>query len=162
MTNRDGEFRRLYKDLRIDDQRRYYGARRDEYRSAHRQAVLLRSGLLLGAAIAGFLTPLFEGSGRAAWAVVAAVLASLAGVVTAYESLIGFPQLEKLYGDAETNLEEAAADWDQPEADLAAEIERVEMIFRSERGQWGQLIVTSASTWSDEQPDEDDDARPGD
>jgi hypothetical protein len=67
--------------------------------------------------------------------------------VTAYETLIGFSQLEKLYADALYNLEEAALDWRDldPTADPTAEVERVESVFRSERGQWGQLVVKSAT-----------------
>ena len=47
------------------------------------------------------------GTARAAWAVAGALLAALAAAVTAFETLVGFPQLEKVYGDAARNLEEA-------------------------------------------------------
>jgi len=146
VTGRDQEFRRLYALLRIRDQLRYYSDRRVEYGNAHRQVVIVRNMLLLAAAAAGVVGQVVEGTARAACAVVAAVLASLAGAVTAFESLIGFPQLEKLYSDAVRNLEEAEIDWDAvgPDAEITAEIERVESIFRSEIGQWGQLVVKSA------------------
>ena len=146
MNDRERKFRRLYRRLRIEDQRRYYSMRAKEYRSAHRQVVVVRNVLLLAAALAGVVAQATNGSARAAWAVVAAVLGSLAGAVTAYESLIGFPQLEKLYSDAERNLEEAAIDWDEPGARMADEIDRVEWVFRSERGQWGQLVVKTAKS----------------
>ena len=141
---RDQQFRDLYRELRIDAQRQYYHARAEEYRQAHGQAVQVRNLLLFAAASAGAISQFCAGSARSAWAVIAAVLASLAGAVTAYEALIGFPQLEKLYSDAEQNLEEAVIDWDNTKASTAEEIDRVEWIFRSERGQWGQLIVKSA------------------
>ena len=56
MSDRDGEFRRLYRRLRIDDQRRYYSLRSKEYRSAHRQVVVVRNILLLGAALSGVVS----------------------------------------------------------------------------------------------------------
>ena len=82
-----------------------------------------------------------------AWAVAGALLAALAAAVTAFETLIGFPQLEKIYGDAARNLEEAKLDWQDldPDTVSAAELERVEDVFRGERGQWGQLVVKSAA-----------------
>jgi hypothetical protein len=58
--------------------------------------------------------------------------------VTAYEALIGFAQLSKLHDDTLRNLRAAAIDWDSPgQHDLAAEVRRVEQIFRTENGQWG-------------------------
>jgi hypothetical protein len=67
--------------------------------------------------------------------------------VTAFEGLIGFAQLRKLYNDAALNLAEAEIDWDAagPGGDLEAEVERVEQILRSENGQWGQLVIESTS-----------------
>jgi hypothetical protein len=86
------------------------------------------------------------------------VLAAVAAAITTYEALIGFPRLEKLYSDAARNLEEAAIDWRiaDPHGDLTAEVERVEGIFRSEIGQWGQLVVkaaTPAPTGGDHAPE---------
>lgn len=146
MSDRAGDFHRLFLTLRIDHQLRFYGERRDEYRAAHRQVVIVRNALLVVAALCGVAGQVASGSARAAWSVAAAVLAALAAAITAYEALIGFPQLEKLYADAARNLEEARIDWEEldPEADPTAEVERVESIFSSERGQWGQLVVKSA------------------
>ena len=42
---------------------------------------------------------------------------ALAAAVTAFETLIGFPQLEKLYADAARNLKEAAIDWREADPD---------------------------------------------
>jgi ABC-type transport system involved in cytochrome bd biosynthesis fused ATPase/permease subunit len=137
----------MYLELRIEDQLRYYEDRRREYAAAHRQAVVLRTALLLAAGAAGIVAQATDGTARAGWAVAGALLAALAAAVTAFETLIGFPQLEKLYQDAARNLDEARVDWEDvdPETVPAAEVERVEDVFRSERGQWGQLVVKSAA-----------------
>jgi hypothetical protein len=146
-TDRARAFHRFYLRLRIDDQLHYYQERRTEYATAHRQAVVLRTALLFGAAAAGVVTQSTAGTARAAWAVAGALLAALAAAVTAFETLVGFPQLEKVYGDAARNLEEAKLDWQDVDPDTvpATEIDRVEDVFRSERGQWGQLVVKSAA-----------------
>jgi len=140
------DFHRFYLDRRIESQLAYYRDRRAEYRDAHRQAVVVRNALLFMAALAGGVGA-FAAGGRAALGVAAALLGALAAAVTAYETLIGFSQLEKLYADAVHNLEEAALDWRDldPAADPTEEVERVESVFRSERGQWGQLVVKSAA-----------------
>ena len=156
MSERDHQFRQLYRRLRIEDQKRYYHSRAKEYGDAHRQVVVVRNILLFAAAVAGVVSQVVTGSARGGWAVAAAVLSSLAGALTAYEALIGFPQLTKLYSDAERNLDEAAIDWDEPSAKTADEIERVECIFRSERGQWGQLVVKTATSTQPAQDDEDE------
>lgn len=161
MSERDLQFRRLYRRLRIEGQQRYYHARAKEYGDAHRQVVVVRNTLLLAAAVAGVVSQVATGSARGGWAVAAAVLSSLAGALTAYEALIGFPQLAKLYADADRNLEEAAIDWDEPDVRTADEIERVEWIFRSERGQWGQLVVKTATSTQPAQDDEDGDEAKG-
>jgi conflict system pore-forming effector with SLATT domain len=147
VSDRAREFHQLYATLRIEDQLAFYRSRAAEYRTAHRQAVVVRNSLLFAAAVAGAAGQVASGTARAAWSVVAAVLAALAAAVTAYEALIGYPQLEKLYSDAVRNLEEAAIDWRaaDPGADLASDLERVEGIFRSEIGQWGQLVVKAGA-----------------
>jgi len=49
-------------------------------------------------------------------------------------------------GIRDAALREAAIDWRiaDPDGDLSAEVERVENIFRSEIGQWGQVVVKAA------------------
>ncbi|MEV1178534.1 SLATT domain-containing protein [Nonomuraea sp. NPDC049784] len=143
MNERDAQFRALYRELRIDEQRRFYEKRCEEYEQARRQAIALRNGLLILSALAGVAGQFATGAGRATCGVAAAVLAALAGALTAFEALIGFAQLRKLYGDAALNLRTAALDWDaaESEADVAAQVERIEQIFRTENGQWGQLMV---------------------
>ncbi|MGW6194811.1 SLATT domain-containing protein [Kribbella sp. NPDC055110] len=147
MKARAAQFHAMYRELRIVDQRKFYEGRRREYQRAHEQAVTARNWLLALSALAGALGQIPSGSGRAAAGVVASLLAALAGAVTAFEAIIGFPQLHKLYADAEYNLGEAEIDWDTADdsrQDLAAEVDRVETIFRTENGQWGQLIVENA------------------
>lgn len=141
------DFHRLYEAERILGQLSYYQDRRQEYVRANRQAIIVRNLLLFAAAAAGLASQLVEAGARAGCAVAGAVLGGLAAAVTAYAALIGFPQLEKLYSDAELNLREAAIDWRDldPDDDHTREVERVEGIFRSEIGQWGQLIVKDAA-----------------
>lgn len=143
MTDRARQFRDLYKEMRIAHQRGWYEQRSDEYKRASQQAILARNVLLILAALAGLAGQATTGTGRAAAGVVAALLAALAAAVTVFESLIGFAQLSKLYNDALLNLKAAEIDWDStgPHDDLAAEVGRVEQIFRTENGQWGQLVI---------------------
>lgn len=154
MTDRASEFHELYRELRIRDQKQYYDDRREEYRRAHRQALVVRNALLVAAAFAGAAGQTISGTPRAAFAVGAAVLAALAGAVTAFEAMIGFPRLGKLYADAGVNLAEAEIDWDDqdPHGDLVDGLHRVEQIFRKENGQWGQLLVEAGSSVEDDHP----------
>jgi hypothetical protein len=148
MTTRDEQFRAAYRTLRLADQRRFYRNRSDEYRRAHRQAILTRNALLVTAALAGVGAQFTFGTARAGCGVAAALLAALAGAVTAFDALIGFPQLQKLYHDAALNLEGSSIEWDQQAAGPAVsaeEIESVETIMRAEVGQWGQLLTKSAA-----------------
>lgn len=142
MTDRTAQFHSLYRKLRIADQIKYYHDRRIEYERAHEQALVVRNSLLLLSALAG-LFGFSVGTGRAIAGVAAALFAALAGAVTAFEALIGFSQVGKLYADAEFNLTEALIDWDAtgPTGDLATQLDRVEDVTRGERGQWGQLTV---------------------
>jgi len=143
VSDRAAQFRALYRDLRIADQERFYNDRSAEYEQAHRQAIMVRNTLLVVAAVAGVAGQFTSGTGRAGLGVAAAVLAALAAAVTAFEALIGFSQLQKLYNDAALNLAEAGIDWDtaEPDGETPAEVERVEQVFRTENGQWGQLVI---------------------
>jgi SMODS and SLOG-associating 2TM effector domain 1 len=146
MSDHDTKFRALYRDLRIADQERYYKDRSTEYDLAHRQAIIFRNVFLIAAALAGVSAQFTSGIGRAGCGVAAALLAALASAVTAFDALIGFPQLQKLYDDAALNLAVAAVDWDSAgTGDKRAGIERVEKIMRSENGQWGQLAIKNVS-----------------
>jgi hypothetical protein len=143
MSDRAVQFHKLYQQLRIKDQQEYYAGRRDEYRDAHRQAIFARNWLLAVAALAGIAGQFTEDNTRALISVAAAVLAALAGLVTAFEALIGFPRLGKLYDDAWINLSVAELEWREldPGADLTEKMNRVELVFRKENGQWGQLAL---------------------
>jgi hypothetical protein len=147
VTTRSAQFHALYRDLRIVDQLRYYGDRRQEYQKAHHDVALARNVLLTLAATSGVLGQAVGGTGRALAGGLAAALAALAGAISAFDALMGFPELAKLYADFELNLGEAGVDWDatDPEGDLSAEVDRVEAFFDRENGQWGQLIVENAS-----------------
>lgn len=138
MTGREEQFRRFYQELRIADQRDWYEQRGTEYRRASRQAISARNILLTLAAVAGVAGQFVDGTGRTAAGIAAATFAALATAVTAYESLMGFGSLAKLYQDAALSLREAEASW----AD-GTDIDQVEQIFRSENGQWGQLTIQS-------------------
>lgn len=155
MTSRAAQFRALYEELRIADQRKYYEQRRQEYENAHRQAIAVRNLLLVLAALAGLAGQLTTGTGRALAGVIAALLAALAAGVTAFEALIGFAKLSKLYNDAALNLRAAEIDWNSagPDGDLGAELRRVERIFRAENGQWGQLVIDSSPKVAPAEPD---------
>jgi len=143
MTGRAAEFRDLYTQLRITDQRDWYQDRRDEYKQASQQAIVVRTVLLALAALAGLAAQLVTGTDRALIGVAAALLAALAAAVTAYEALIGFTQVGKLYNDAALSLRAAEIDWTAvgPHDDVAAELGQVEQVLRTENGQWGQLVI---------------------
>jgi len=149
MTARAAQFRDLYMKLRIDEQLRWYESRRDEYKKASHQAIVIRTLLLALAALAalaGLVAPLATTTGRAALGVAAVLLAALAAAVTAFEALIGFTQVGKLYDDAASSLEAAEDDWNKlgPNDDLAAALGRVEQIFPTENA--------SGASWSSRAP----------
>jgi len=153
-ADRATEFHALYRELRIHDQKTFYERRRDEYRGAHRQAIVVRNALLFAAALAGLGSQFADGTLRSVIAIVAAALAALAGAVTAFSALVGFSWLDKLYDDAGHNLAEAEIDWRalDPHGDVEGGLERVEEIFRKETGQWGQLAVQAESAPDDRHP----------
>jgi hypothetical protein len=156
-SGRTDQFRGLYRDLRMADQEGFYNRRAGEYEEAHRQAIGVRNTLLGLAAAVGVASQFATGTGRAGLGVAAAILAALAGAVAAFEALIGFPQLRKLYNDAALNLAAAGIDWDAAPSgtDLQPEVERVEKIFRTENGQWGQLVVEGHAGGAPVHGDED-------
>jgi ABC-type multidrug transport system fused ATPase/permease subunit len=139
--------RQLYEAQRIQAQRRYYDARSREYSRAREQAVTVSSVLLAAATVTGICATFANGTARALWGVAGAMLAALAAAVTAYESLMSFGQLAKLYADAAANLQHASAGWSTEPAWSAARLGRrvdgVERIFRLESGQWGQLALSA-------------------
>jgi hypothetical protein len=141
--DRATQFHQLYRSCRIVGQKNFYTDRCEEYLTAHDQAVVLRNVLLLSAAIAALTGQLFSGTGRAGLSVLAALFVTVAGSVTGYESLIGFSQLAKVYGDAAVALETAQITWDgcAPAGDSTALMTWVEEAITRENGQWGQLTA---------------------
>jgi hypothetical protein len=156
MSDTQAEFHALYRKLRIRDQLQFYEDRREEYRAAHRQTVLIRNFLLVLSAVAGVGGQFADAMTRGGLAIAAAVLGGLAVAITGFESLIGFPQLSEVYADAAINLERAEIDWDaaDPHADLGPHLSLVEGIFISESGQWGQLITGMATRNAEQTPGE--------
>ncbi|WP_045746842.1 SLATT domain-containing protein [Actinoplanes rectilineatus] len=130
----------LYRELRVTDQLEFYRQRATEYTRAARQAIAVRNTLLGLAATVGAAGQFIEGTGRVATGVAAAVLAAMAAAITAYETLIGFTPIAKLYEDAADSLEEADLHWDTGD-DMAAEVDRIETVFHTEAGRWGQLTI---------------------
>lgn len=155
MSERAEQFHALYGELRIKDQKDFYAGRRDEYRKAHHQAIVVRNALLIMAAFAGIAGQFTENTPRALISIAAAVLAALAGLVTAFEALIGFPRLGKLYEDAWINLSVAELEWQEldPRGELSDAIDRVEQVFRKENGQWGQLALQTEAAAAAEDTD---------
>jgi hypothetical protein len=147
MSSRDEDFLRLYRTHRFDDQYAWYEARVDEYESAHDQVITLAAIALFGAAAAGAVASFDLFGWRVAWGVLAAVMSGVATLIGAYDQLIGYEQTTKLYRDAKAALGalRSQAPWlssaPLPEG-TAAFVDRVEAVFQSEIGQWGQLTKT--------------------
>ena len=149
MTTRTDQFRAIYLEHRLVDQQEYYRQRVDEYERAHRQALGVRNVLFVLSAMAAGASQITDDRARGEFGALAAVLAALAGAVTAYESLIGYPSLLKIFHDAWVSLQAARIDWDLPDDDVEHSIRRVEQVFRSENGQWGQLAVPEPGATGD-------------
>jgi hypothetical protein len=137
----------LYREARVDDQLRYYGAAAAEYERANAQSVAVAAVLLSVTTLAGTLAGL-DITGKLGWAVVAAVVPAVSTALAAYEALFGFERIGKLYTDAVQSLRRlelpdlaAAAD----DADAAGKVAEyavaVETVLRNEQSQWGQLTA---------------------
>ena len=131
MTPRDEAFAQLYRELRVEEQGHWYATRADLYAAAHRQARYGRVALLGLASAAGGAAAFLSGTASAALGVTAAVLAALATALAAYDALIGFTPLRKLYRDAARNLA------------VATGFEQAEQVIAGENGQWGQLTLNA-------------------
>jgi SMODS and SLOG-associating 2TM effector domain 1 len=144
VSAREEQFAEIYRQARVADQGAYYEARAEAFEHAHRQ-LLLVSAVVFGLAAATGLIAGLDVPGKVVFAVVAAVLPSISTALSAYEGLYAFQRVAKLYRDAARNLRRV----DPPaafEATAVAEYVRdVEHVFTSERGQWGQLAVETAS-----------------
>jgi hypothetical protein len=145
VTDRNAEFAALYTEDRLLDQLKFYSKRRVEAESARDQAIVAKAVLLGLAAVAGVVGAAYPDV-RSAMAIAAAFLAALATALTAYQSLYAFPQIAKLYKDAEVSLTALRAFGLGPElgaSELRARVETIETVFTSENGQWGQLAQDS-------------------
>lgn len=142
MSERERQLLDVYAERRLTDQRRYYDQRRDEYQRASGQLALVTAALVAVGGVAGVLAGADAFGGHAAWAIVAVAAPALATAVAAYETLFGFEENAKIFGDAFAALRLAElrrpAGPDDPGA-IRAWVEEVEGILQREQGRWGQL-----------------------
>src|SRR5215472_13752255 len=149
-AGRAAQFTEFYLKDRIGDQLGFYHRRRVEAEKAHDQAIHAKWALSTLAAIAGSVGAAVPGW-RADLAIAAAFLAAAATALTAYQSLYAFPRLAKLYRDAEMSLSALTAagktlgSAGRTEEQTREVVNRIEMIFTQETGQWGQLVEHAAS-----------------
>ena len=130
----------LYKAHRVKDQvDDFYTKRSAEYRSASRQSAVAKNLFLIAGAIAGLLAALDASGHRALWSVLAAAFPALSTALVAYDGLISFDRLAKLYSDVVGAVgriaDPATAD---PQA-VSGYVAKVEGIFLREQGDWGQV-----------------------
>jgi hypothetical protein len=145
VTDRNAEFAALYTQDRLLDQLDFYSKRRVEAETARDQAIGAKALLLGLSAVAGVVGAAYPGI-RAAMAITAAFLAALATALIAYQSLYSFPQLAKLYKDAEislTALRTFGLGAEAEASEIRARVELIETVFTQENGQWGQLAKDS-------------------
>ena len=144
MSARAQQFLELYREARVEDQRKYYLRTAQEFEAAHRQ-LLLTSSLVFGVSAAIALVAGLDVPGKLVWAILAAVLPAITTALAAYEGLYAFIRVSKLYTDAARNLRLVEAPNLSESADeqvaVAAYVAQIEEIFKRERGQWGQLAA---------------------
>ncbi|HEX8067737.1 MAG TPA: DUF4231 domain-containing protein [Thermoleophilaceae bacterium] len=133
-TGRDAAALAVYRDCRLEDQRRYYGDTRVEYELASEAAGRLALALSLSTAAAGVATAVLGPDGGWVLPLVATIVPALATALAGYAALYGFARLSKLYGDAEAALARLGG----ATADLEL-VARAEEVMRREQGQWGQF-----------------------
>lgn len=135
MTDRDEQFRELYRTARLTHQKTYYGDTNSEYEAATRQGAFAAAGFAALSFVTGFLAILDVFGFRDGWGVVGAGVGALSGAAAGYAGLYAFERLAKLYLDAERGLGQIPASLDG-EAIIAAEA-----VMQREQGQWGQLTA---------------------
>jgi SMODS and SLOG-associating 2TM effector domain 1 len=130
----------LYKAHRVKDQvDDFYTKRSTEYRSAYRQSVFAKGVLFALGAIAALLAALNVVGHRALLSVAAAGFPALSTALVAYDGLISFDRLAKLYSHvvgAVGRVAQPTADDPQAVSDYVAE---VESIFLREQSEWAQV-----------------------
>jgi hypothetical protein len=130
----------LYEAYRVDDQvNDFYTPRVQEYGSAFDQSLAIKRLLLLLGAIAGVLAAADVGGLRALWSVLAAAFPALSTALVAYDGLISFERLAKLYGDVVSSVRQVAKPASENPQAVSDYVATVEGIFLREQGQWGQL-----------------------
>ena len=132
----------LYEAYRVNDQvNDFYTPRSTEYRSAVDQSLAIKRALLALGAIAGVLAAANVGGHRALWSLLAAAFPALSTALVAYDGLISFERLAKLYGDVVSSvaLVERPSGPNLQAIDVTDYVATVEGIFLREQGQWGQL-----------------------
>ncbi len=107
------QYVQAYKRYRLDEQRRWYGAKARIFERARRQVITVSAVLLVFAACFGALAAA-DASRRSQWAFVAAALAAVGTALTSFEAAFGLERYSRLYDDAQKSLALAAADSPRP------------------------------------------------
>jgi len=158
MSERSRQALTLYREARVADQLDYYRRTSAEYDRAGAQSVALSAVLLSLTTLAGTLAGL-EISGKMGWAIAAAVIPAVSTALAAYDAIIGFERVSKLFGDAMRSLrlvEEpdlaGIAGGAEAAAEVAAYAGAVEDVLLKEQSQWGQLTGEIEVPGTDEGP----------
>jgi hypothetical protein len=142
-----------YKRYRLDEQRRWYGARARIFERARRQVITLSAVLMVFAACFGALAAA-DANRRSQWAFVAAAIAAVGTALTSFEAAFGLERYARLYDDAQKALALAASDAPRPGDDTsrAGGGEQVhEFTDYVER-----ILDDEADTWSHHSRDHED------
>jgi hypothetical protein len=149
MTERAKQYLALYRECRLEDQRRFYESRGKEFQAARDEVVWLTAVLMVLTAGAAALAAANIGRLQELWSILAVVFPALSTALVAYDGLYAFERQAKLYGDAANALLRARADspdlkppMDDPTfaAAVGAHVQQIEQILAAEQAQWGQLI----------------------
>jgi hypothetical protein len=151
MSQRNRQLMSLYQKYRFEDQKNFYDARSKEFKSAHRQVVLLTGVIMILTTVVASVTVAIDlPYWKPVLMILAVVFPALSTALSAYNELFAFERQAKLYQDAERALQRASADSpDLIKQGLSSDSEyalavglyvnEIEGIFRKEQGQWGQL-----------------------
>ena len=132
----------LYRKYRLDGQvTDFYTPRSEEYRSASRQSLVTKSVLLALGAVAGALAGANIGGHRVLWSVLATGFPAVSTALVAWDGLISYERLAKLYSDlvSSVSLVERPSGPNLEASEVSDYVATVEGIFLREQGQWGQL-----------------------
>ncbi len=135
MAEREEQAAAVYRRHRLEDQRRWYERRLDEFEAATRQLGLLTALLLFAATVVSVVTA--AGVGDRWLAVAATAIPALAAAVAAYGALQAYDRLHRSYEGTAQALGALITD---PRPELADQVAAAETVMRVEQGQWGRLI----------------------